>query len=512
MDLLATLTSWIVVFIPVLMLAFGVSEVALSRTIPGKTTLYTMLTFGLVWLGTLGALGLVIFNGPINITLLTVANAPVFGFLLDRLSLVIVLLVVTVSGIVHLYSLRAMHEERDFRRYFAFLTLITLEVVLVVFSNNLLMLAIFWILKGFTLTLLISHYHDRKASWQAALRKLSIDLVGYVAFLAALFLTWNIFGSFDLGVINTQAATIAQSQSDYYQLTLLTILLFVAIMAKSAQFPFHSWLPGSVEAPTPVSALMHAGLINAGGFLFIRLSPLFVATPVTMGVAIAIGGFTAFFGTLIMLTRNDVKGMLVYSTMGQMGFMILECGLGAFGLAALHLVAHGLFKATLFLSAGSVIQKKGVIQLIAPSEHSPTGNFGTVRLLSTGILAGLVLFFVPGLLGFSVNTGTILLAFAWFTLLYALTELDKLPLVFLLPGTLVITLVYLVGIHGVELFFKPTVAANPKMDFTVIMLSSAGLVLVGLLALILKSPNRPAWLNRLFTRLYVRALFTGYGK
>ncbi len=512
MDLLATVASWTVVFIPMLLLLFGVSSVAFSRVLPGNTTKYTLITFGLVWFGTLGALAVVVFHGPINITFLTVAESPVLGFLLDRLSLVIVLLVLTVSGIVHLYSLRAMHEERDFRRYFALLTLITLEVVLVVFSNNLLMLAIFWILKGFTLTLLISHYHDRKASWQAALKKLSIDLVGDVAFIAALILTRNIFGTFDLGMINSLAATTAQNQSNYFQMTILTALLFVAIMAKSAQFPLHSWLPGSVEAPTPVSALMHAGLINAGGFLFIRLSPLFLATPATMGVAIVIGGFTAFFGTLIMLTRNDVKGMLVYSTMGQMGFMILECGLGAFALATLHLVAHGLFKATLFLSAGSNIQKKSTLQLIAPAKQSTSGNSGTARFISIGVLAGVVLFFAPGLLGFSVNTGTILLAFAWFTLLYALTELDKLPLILLMPGTLAITLVYVVGIHGVELFFKPTIAANPTIDFPVILISSIGLVLVGLVAVILKTPNRPEWVNRFFTRLYVRALFTGYEK
>ena len=511
MNWLATLTSVGVAFIPLLLLVFMITSASFARLVPGKMSTYTLITFGFLWLCTLVTLGLIIFNGPIDGSLLNFSQVSIFGFLADRLSLVLVLLVITVSGTVHLYSLRAMQEEQHFQRYFTLLTLITLEVVLVVLANNLLMLGIFWIIKGLTLTLLLAHYRHRPASRRAALKKLSIDLIGDAAFIAALALTWDIFGTFELKAINSLAANATQNQFDY-RMTLLTALLFVAIMAKSAQFPLHSWLPDSVEAPTPVSALMHAGLINAGGFLFIRLSSLFLATPLTMGLAIAIGGFTAFYGTLLMLTRPDVKGMLVYSTMGQMGFMILECGLGVFVLATLHLVAHGLFKATLFLSSGSIIQQKSTLQLIAPPQQHSSNGQPTARFLLVGLLAAITLFLAPVLIGFSLSTGTILLAFAWITLAWAFTEINSLPLALLLPGTVIVSLLYLVSIHAIEGFFSPAIATNPVIDTTLAVVCAGGLVSVGLIAIVLKNSNRPDWLNKLFTKLYVRLLFTGYGK
>ncbi len=494
-----------------LLLLFTLTSAAFTKVWSGKLSTYTLLAFGGAWLAALVMLGQVIFNGSINFTLVSLPETPLFGFLADRVSVILLMLVITVSGIVHLYSIRAMQEERHFARYFTLLTLVTLEVLLVVLANNLLMLGIFWILKGFTLTFLLSHYQDRSASWQAAFKKLRADLVGAAAFIGAILLTWNVFGTFDIQTINT-IATQNPATLPIERITLLTALLLVAAMAKSAQFPLHGWLPQSVEAPTPVSALMHAGLINAGGFLLVRLSPLFVATPLTLALAVIIGGFTAIYATAIMRTRSDVKGMLVYSTMGQMGFMMLECGLGAFGLAMLHIVAHGLYKASLFLGTGSVIQQKSVNQHIAPAHHSHKAQLPIARFVGAAILVGALLLVLPPVLGFAVNTSTILVAFAWVTLIYTVPVLEKLsPLIFF-AGISALTVLYVIATHAIEDFFKPVVAAGPALNSILIYAICGTLILIGTVAIVLQSSNKPVWINKLFTTIYVRTLFTGYGK
>jgi NADH-quinone oxidoreductase subunit L len=508
---LEAITVALVGLVPLLLIIFLVTSAYLSRTQPAKLTAFTVTMFGVAWLSALVGLGLVIFNGPLNFSLVKLGQVSVLGVLADRLSLIILLLVTTVSGIVHLYSLRAMQEERRFPRYFTLLSLVTVEVMVVVLSNNLLLLGIFWIAKGLSLTFLLAHYQERTASWQAAIKKLRVDLVGAGAFILALVLTWNIFDTFDIQAINA-IATQSPEKLPADRLTLLTVLLFVAAMAKSAQFPLHGWLPRSVEAPTPVSALMHAGLINAGGFLLIRLSQLFVATPLTMGLVIVVGGFTAFYGTLIMLTRNDVKGKLVYSTMGQMGFMMLQCGLGAFALATFHIVAHGLFKATLFLSSGSVIQNKAVNEHLAPrSEHS-LEMFSKLRFFFASALTALLLFLIPLALGFPVNSEMILLTFAWITIIYALPKLNGLPVALLLGGLVGLVALYLAGTRGIERFLVPVVAAHPAIDTAVILAVCGVLLVIGLVSVILQTGSRPEWLNRFLSRLYVRVLFSGYGK
>ena len=516
MDGLAILGNWLVAAVPLLMIVGILTSQVGLRLWPTRTGAFIGLTFGTAWLLALVALVVVISNGPIAFSLLSLSlnDRPtvVLGFLADRLSLVVVLLVILVSAVVHLYSLRAMQEERRFPRYFFLLGLVTTEVVLVVLSSNVLMLGVFWILKGFSLTFLLTHYRERKASWRAAIYKLRVDLLGDGAIIVALVLTWQLFGTFDIQTINRVATQNPETLSGW-PITLMTSLFLVAAMAKSAQFPLHRWLPQSVEAPTPVSALMHAGLINAGGFLLIRLSPLFVAAPVTMGLVVVVGGFTAFYGTLIMLTRNDVKGMLVYSTMGQMGFMLLECGLGAFALAVLHIVAHGLFKANLFLNSGGVIEEKNVRQHLAQAGHPPAGSQSAGQFWLVNGLVALLLFGIPLALNFPINSSTLLLVFAWLTLSYALPGLDQLPLSRLLPSLAGFVLLYSLGVHSVELFFRPVVAAALPITplwWLVICVVVGGL---GLFATSLaRQGQRPAWLERFFERLYVRLLFTGYSR
>jgi NADH:ubiquinone oxidoreductase subunit 5 (subunit L)/multisubunit Na+/H+ antiporter MnhA subunit len=230
-----------------------------------------------------------------------------------------------------------------------------------------------------------------------------------------------------------------------------------------------------------------------------------------MGIAVLVGGFTAIYGTLIMLTRNDVKGMLVYSTMGQMGFMILECGLGAFGLAALHLVAHGLYKATLFLSSGSIIQQKTENQHLAPANATHT-QLPIVRFVISCVIALAMLFVVPTLLGFSVNAGTILLSFAWFTIMYAVPKVANLPSFQFYTGLIGFTLLYVLGTHGVELFFKPVIAPTPNLEPALVFSICGILIMLGLVSIVMQRANKPVWLTNLYKSLYMRTLFTGYGK
>ena len=174
--------------------------------------------------------------------------------------------------------------------------------------------------------------------------------------IAALALTYVCFKSFDYGEVFARAAEFAQaSQGAGWLISLIGTLYVLGAMTKSAQFPFHSWLPDTMETPTPVSALMHAGIINAGGFLVIRLSPLISLSHIALDFLAIVGAFTALLGGVIMLTQTSVKRSLAYSTIAQMGFMMLQCGLGAYSAALLHIVAHSVYKAHAFLSSGSVL-------------------------------------------------------------------------------------------------------------------------------------------------------------
>lgn len=501
------------IFLPFIIL-MGTSA-GVAQVLPHKLAGYTVVFCGLSWLCALATFVQVLIQGPLHVVLFALpgSTAPIFtfGLLADRFTALMLLLVVTVSSVVHLYSLRAMQEEQHFSRYFTLLSLITVEVMLVILADNLLMLCLFWILKGLTLTLLLAYYHTRPASRRAASLKLRIDLLGDGAFVLALVLGWQLFGTFNIQAINTQAlhASSARSSSG---VTLLTLCLLLAAMAKSAQLPLHRWLPASVESPTPVSALMHAGLINAGGVLLIRLSPLFALSPISMGLAAGVGALTALYGTSVMLTRSDVKGMLVFSTMGQMGFMTLECGLGAFALAIVHLLAHGLFKATAFLNSGDGVQQKAVDTLFA-APPIPR-RFVLYRFLLTLSITALALLATLYLLAFPINTGSILFVFAWITSIQAATTLSQTTrwsIARILFGTVCSIVLYVLGIHALEGFFAPLtppvpVVPPPLMIALVLLLGALGTV-----AVLVQFSTPPTRIQQLLARLYVFSLYSGYG-
>ena len=228
-------------------------------------------------------------------------------------------------------------------------------------SVNLMMLFLFWQILSYMLYLL-AHNHTHLATLEGAFRTFTLLRVGDVAFLSGIVLAHQLYGTLEFQALFAKAAESPVTLSLWPGIeiggaTAVTLLLFVGAMSKSAQFPIHIWLPRSLYAPTPVHALLHAGIINAGGFLINRLAPLYGLSSTTLHVAFVVGTLTAVLGATMMLAQNDIKKTLGFSTIGQMGYMIMECGLGAFSLAVFHLIAHGLFKATVFLNCGNVIHK-----------------------------------------------------------------------------------------------------------------------------------------------------------
>ena len=283
-----------------------------------------------------------------------------WGILLfDPLSALMAFVVSGISLLVHVYSIRYMAEERGYARFFVLLDLMTAVLLLMVSAGDLVTLLIAWHLIGVLLYFLLGHDTASQAAHRYAAWTLLTYRFGDLPLLLAAGLLYHAFGTWSLHEIfaHFTAAPDTRTLFDLPLADTVAGLVALAAFARSAQFLLHAWLPYSMSGPTPVSALMHAGIVNAGGFLINRFAPLFVATHDVLHGIFAVGLVTAVIGSVLMLAQNDVKKALGYSTMGQMGFMIMECGVGAFSLAIYHLIAHGLFKGTLFLGAGGVIRE-----------------------------------------------------------------------------------------------------------------------------------------------------------
>ncbi len=310
-------------------------------------------------------------HGPRSIPLYSLIESGTLsvetGLYVDALTAVLLLLVTGVSSLVHLFSSRYMHGDPRYPRFFAVIALFTFSMVMLVMSANLLMLYMFWEIMGLCSYLLISHWSDRPAACQAATRAFLVNGVADVGLGLGVILTWFTFGTLDIRTILAVAPEYADHtvnvlaflglECQFPLLSVLSLLLFMGAIGKSAQLPLHVWLPFAMEAPTPVSALIHAAtMVNAGVYLLVRMGPLYLLAPAVMNVVAVIGGLTALFAALVALTQFDIKRILAYSTISQLGFMILACGVGAYAAAIFHLLTHGALKAFLFLSAGSALQ------------------------------------------------------------------------------------------------------------------------------------------------------------
>lgn len=287
-------------------------------------------------------------------------SAVVAAGFLDRLTSVLLVLSTFLFGIVCRYSRRYMMGDPGQARFTFWLCLTGACVFALVLSQNLLLFALAWCGISLSLHQLLQFYGDRPGALLAARKKFLISRLGDGALVGALALTYREFGTWDFQRIFIAAERFRTAGLEHLPnpVSWICALLVFAALLKSAQFPFHSWLPDTMETPTPVSALMHAGIINAGGILIIRLNPLISLSKTALLALCVVGSFTALFASIVMLTQASVKRCLAFSTVGQMGFMMLECGLGAFHLALLHVVAHSLYKAHAFLSSGSVVLAK----------------------------------------------------------------------------------------------------------------------------------------------------------
>ena len=276
-----------------------------------------------------------------------------FSFLVDPLSSLMLLIVTGVGFLIHVYSIGYMHHDEGFAKFFAYLNLFVFFMLLLVLGSNYAIMFIGWEGVGLCSYLLIGFWYKNQAYNDAAKKAFIMNRIGDLGFLIALFLIFKTFGSISYNEVFTSAAKFTSGDPI---LTTIALLLFIGAMGKSAQLPLYTWLPDAMAGPTPVSALIHAAtMVTAGIYMIARSSILYVLAPVAMDIVAVVGMVTAVWAALIALTQTDIKKVLAYSTVSQLGYMFVALGVGSFTGAVFHLMTHAFFKALLFLGAGSVI-------------------------------------------------------------------------------------------------------------------------------------------------------------
>jgi NADH-quinone oxidoreductase subunit L len=325
------------------------------------------------------------------------------GFLIDQLSAVMLIVVTSVSLLVHIYSVGYMHGDKGYYRFFSYLSLFTFSMLMLVLGNNLLQLYFGWEAVGLCSYFLIGFWYEKKSASDAGKKAFIVNRFGDFGFglgVILIFLTLGTLNYTDIfaNIGALQGKTIYMMGYDVDLITLIALLLFCGAVGKSAQIPLHVWLPDAMEGPTPVSALIHAAtMVTAGVFMVARFNPIFNLSPAAMAVVALTGAVTSLFAATIALVQNDIKRIIAYSTVSQLGYMFLACGVGAYGAGVFHLYTHAFFKALLFLGAGSVmhamsgeldIQKMGGLK-----KHLPITYW-------TFLIGSLSIAGVPGLAGF----------------------------------------------------------------------------------------------------------------
>lgn len=337
----------------------------------------------LALLAALGAAGSLLLHGAGDGRVIGIEGAGL-SVRLDAVSVAMLLLVTFVGWIVVRYARRYLDGDDRQGRFTAWLCLTLAAVALLVTAGNLVQLVIAWIATSLFLHRLLLFYPQRVAARRAARKKFITARLGDAALLGAALLLAAAYGSFQIGTILAAARSGAGGELAVGAASLIA----AAAMLKSAQFPTHGWLTEVMEAPTPVSALLHAGVINAGGFLLVRFADVMLLAPGVLAVLVMVGGFTALFGSLVMLTQPAVKTSLAWSTVAQMGFMILECGLALFPLALLHIVAHSLYKAHSFLASGGAVERVAALRRPGPVAVPKAGAVARA-FLSAFVIYGL---------------------------------------------------------------------------------------------------------------------------
>jgi NADH-quinone oxidoreductase subunit L len=408
-------TVLLIPFIP-LVIAFLISFINNKEAIP-KVSMY--FSYLIAVLGLIGAY-FVIHD-----------NKNIYGFnnllVFNELSSILVVYVAILGVVIRKYSSKYMWDEVGFKRFFILLNFIFSAIYLLIMSNNLIVLAIAWQIMSLSLYFLVSFKIEDKPTVRYGGWTLLIHKTADFIFIVAVILVYKTFGTFDLSKLseiwmNKYQAGFTADTTIY----VIGFLFLIAAMMKSSIIPFHIWLPYTSSAPTPVSALMHAGVVNVGGILLNKLAYFLLLTPLVLNTAFIFGLITAIFASVIMLAVPDIKRSLGYSTVGQMGYMIMEVGLGAFSLAIYHLMVHGIFKASLFLESGSLIHyarhdpnipKKLSYEAFWEEKAQYNKNIYWIIVLFTIIpviiFAGIKFFISEEF--FHFNAAIVILAFAWLT-------------------------------------------------------------------------------------------------
>jgi NADH-quinone oxidoreductase subunit L len=325
------------------------------------------------------------------------------GFLIDRLSAMMMVVVTFVSLMVHIYTIGYMHEDKGYARFFSYISLFTFSMLMLVMSNNFMQLFFGWEAVGLVSYLLIGFWYTRPTAIYANLKAFLVNRVGDFGFLLGIGLVLYHFGSLDYAAVFSVAPGMADTKinlignASWSLMTVTCILLFIGAMGKSAQVPLHVWLPDSMEGPTPISALIHAAtMVTAGIFMVARMSPLFELSSTALSFVIIIGSITALFMGFLGIIQNDIKRVVAYSTLSQLGYMTVALGASAYSVAIFHLMTHAFFKALLFLGAGAVIMgmhhDQDIRNMGNLKKYMPvtwiTSLIGSLALIGTPLLSG----------------------------------------------------------------------------------------------------------------------------
>jgi NADH-quinone oxidoreductase subunit L len=325
------------------------------------------------------------------------------GFLIDTLTATMMLVVTSVSLMVHIYTIGYMQDDPGYNRFFSYISLFTFSMLMLVMSNNFMQLFFGWEAVGLVSYLLIGFWYTRPTAIYANLKAFLVNRVGDFGFILGIGLVLAYFGSLDYATVFQKAPEFANTTinlwgaAEWSLMTVVCILLFIGAMGKSAQVPLHVWLPDSMEGPTPISALIHAAtMVTAGIFMVARMSPLFELSTTALSFVIVIGAITALFMGFLGIIQNDIKRVVAYSTLSQLGYMTVALGASAYGVAIFHLMTHAFFKALLFLGAGSVIigmhHDQDIRNMGGLRKYMPitwiTSLIGSLALIGTPFFAG----------------------------------------------------------------------------------------------------------------------------
>ncbi len=326
------------------------------------------------------------------------------GFLIDRLTALMMVVVTFVSLMVHIYTIGYMKDDPGYQRFFCYISLFTFSMLMLVMANNFLQLFFGWEAVGLVSYLLIGFWYQRESAIYANLKAFLVNRVGDFGFLLGIAAILMYFNSLDYADVFAAAPLLSDVTIQVFPgvewslLTVICILLFIGAMGKSAQMPLHVWLPDSMEGPTPISALIHAAtMVTAGIFMVARMSPLYELSETALSVVLVIGALTALLMGLLGIVQNDIKRMVAYSTLSQLGYMTVALGVSAYSAAIFHLMTHAFFKALMFLAAGSVI--------IAMHHDQDIRNMGGLKKYMpitywTFLIGALALIGFPGMAGF----------------------------------------------------------------------------------------------------------------